>query len=115
MEDPHDEPLDCRTCGVCCREGSDGRILVPAEDIVRWRRIGRDDIADSLVPGHFSEMAFPSRPDGSCVYLGAPSGEHDCSIYPIRGTTCREFEAGSRQCLEFRRRAGKPAPRGAKP
>lgn len=99
--------LDCRTCGACCREASDGRVLVPAADIVRWRRTGRADIADTLVEGHFSEMAFPSTPAGACVYLGAPSGEHDCSIYEVRGTTCREFEAGSRQCLEFRRTHGK--------
>src|SRR5262245_51624154 len=98
--------LDCRSCGACCREGSDGRILVPAEDIVRWRRIGRSDIADSLVPGHFGEMAFPSRPDGSCVHLGMADRPHDCSIYEIRGTTCRDFEPGSRQCLEYRRKAG---------
>ncbi|MFO0757467.1 MAG: YkgJ family cysteine cluster protein [Byssovorax sp.] len=98
--------LDCLTCGACCREGSDGRILVPVEDIVRWRRTGRNDIADSLVEGHFSEMAFPSRPDGSCVYLGAEAGPHACSIYPIRGTTCREFEAGSAQCHSYRRARG---------
>lgn len=24
-------------------------------------------------------------------------------IYEVRGTTCREFEVGSPQCLEFRR------------
>lgn len=98
--------FDCRACGVCCREGSDGRILVPAEDIVRFRREGREDIADSLVEGHFSEMAFPTRPDGACVYQGAPTGRNDCAIYPIRGTTCRQLEPGSRQCLEFRRYAG---------
>lgn len=98
--------LDCRACGACCRQASDGRILVPVADILRFRRTGRADIADALVPGHFSEMAFPSTPGGACVYLGAPSGPNDCSIYPIRGTTCREFEAGSRQCLSYRREAG---------
>ena len=97
---------DCRACGACCREGSDGRILVPAADIVRWRRAGRADVADALVPGHFGEMAFPSRADGSCLHLGTPENPNDCSIYAIRGTTCREFEAGSWQCLEFRRAAG---------
>ena len=24
--------LDCLTCGACCRQGSDGRILVPEAD-----------------------------------------------------------------------------------
>ena len=28
------EELDCLACGVCCRQASDGRILVPAEDLV---------------------------------------------------------------------------------
>jgi Fe-S-cluster containining protein len=98
--------FDCRACGVCCREASDGRILVPAEDITRFRREGRHDIANSLVEGHFGEMAFPCRADGACVYLGSPTGANDCSIYPIRGTTCRDFEAGSQQCREFRRYAG---------
>lgn len=98
--------LDCLACGVCCRQASDGRILVPAEDIVRWKRMGRDDLVDGLVEGHFGEMAFPCRPDGSCQHLGVPGQPHACSIYPIRGTTCRDFEAGSWQCLEFRREAG---------
>jgi Fe-S-cluster containining protein len=100
------QPLDCRSCGVCCRQASDGRILVPAADIVRWRRRGRDDLADALVPGHFSELGFPNKPDGSCIHLGAPGHSNDCSIYPDRPSTCREFEPGSWQCLEFRREAG---------
>ena len=29
-----------------------------------------------------------------------------CSIYEVRGTTCREFEKGSWQCREFRRDMG---------
>ena len=98
--------LDCLECGACCRQGSDGRILVPEADLVRWRRIGRADLADACVEGHFGEMAFPSRPDGACVHLGSPAGVHACSIYEIRGTTCRDFEKGSPQCHEFRRDAG---------
>jgi Fe-S-cluster containining protein len=105
MADPGAE-LDCLACGACCRQGSDGRILVPAEDLVRWRRQGLHHLADTLVEGHFSEMAFPSRDDGSCVHLGVTGQPNACSIYADRGTTCREFEKGSRQCLEFRREAG---------
>jgi Fe-S-cluster containining protein len=98
--------LDCLSCGACCRTGHDGRILVPAEDLVRWRRIGREDLCGALQPGHFGEQAFATRSDGACVHLGTPESENACSIYEVRGTTCREFERGSRQCLEFRRDFG---------
>ena len=68
------EELDCLTCGACCRTGSDGRILVPAEDLVRWRRIGRSELAEQVQPGHFGELAFATRPDGACVHLGTERG-----------------------------------------
>ena len=100
------DELDCLSCGACCRTGHDGRILVPAEDILRWRRSGREDLVAQLQPGHFGEMAFATRADGSCVHLGTPTSRHACSIYEDRGTTCRDFERGSPQCLEFRRDAG---------
>lgn len=105
------EELDCLACGVCCRQGSDGRILVPVEDIVRWKRTGRLDLVERLVPGHFGEMAFESTDEGACVHLGTPSSPHACQIYEERGTTCREFERGSWQCHEFRRDAGLEPPR----
>jgi Fe-S-cluster containining protein len=98
--------LDCLTCGACCRTGHDGRILVPAEDIVRWRRIGREDLIAQLQPGHFGERAFATHADGACVHLGTDENVNACAIYEDRGTTCREFERGSAQCLEFRRDVG---------
>lgn len=100
------EELDCLTCGACCWTGTDGRILIPAEDLTRWRKIGRPDIADAIQPGHFGMAAFATREDGSCIHLGTDESPNACRIYEIRGTTCREFERGSRQCLEFRREAG---------
>ena len=101
------DELDCLTCGACCRTGSDGRILIPPEDLVRWTRMGRDDLTQAVQPGHFGMVGFATREDGSCVHLGTEASPHACRIYEIRGTTCREFEKGSRQCLEFRRDAGK--------
>ena len=105
MSSRNDE-LDCLTCGACCRQASDGRILVPEQDIVRWRRTGRDDLVAQLVPGHFGEMAFAYTDAGACVHLGTPACANACSIYEERGTTCHDFERGSWQCLEFRRDAG---------
>lgn len=98
-----DEPLDCLSCGACCRTATDGRILIPAEDLLRWHRIGRGDIARQIQPGHFGLEAFANRPDGNCVHLGTQVELYGCAIYADRGTTCRDFERGSPQCLEFRR------------
>ncbi len=105
------DELDCLTCGVCCRTGKDGTILIPDEDLLRWRRIGRPDLAEAVQPGHFGLVAFATDEDGACVHLGTELSPHACQIYAIRGTTCREFERGSKQCLEFRREYGvDPAP-----
>ena len=98
--------FDCLTCGACCRTGHDGRILVPAEDLARWRRLGREDLVRKTQPGHFGEVAFATRADGSCVHLGTADSDNACTIYEVRGTTCREFERGCAQCREFRRRFG---------
>jgi Fe-S-cluster containining protein len=43
--------LDCRACGACCRQIPDGTALVSEDDLVRWKRDGRKDILDKLVPG----------------------------------------------------------------
>jgi Fe-S-cluster containining protein len=80
--------------------------LVTADDIARWRKTGLDHVANALQPGHFGEMAFETRPSGACIHLGTPDDPNRCAIYPDRGTVCREFQAGTRQCLEFRRRYG---------
>lgn len=101
-----DDTLDCLQCGACCRTGADGRILIPEEDLLRWRRAGRHDIADAVQPGHFGLVAFATTDAGACVHLGTSASPHACQIYEDRGTTCRDFERGSPQCHEFRRDAG---------
>lgn len=106
-----EEALDCLTCGACCRQGSDGRILVPEQDILRWKRQDRTDLVRQLQPGHFGEQAFATTPEGACVHLGTDECGNACQIYEDRGTTCREFERGCAQCHEFRRDAGlEPSP-----
>jgi Fe-S-cluster containining protein len=102
--------LDCLACGACCRHAHDGRVLVSAEDIVRWKREGRDDIVAGLVPGHFSQEGFPSTPDGTCLHLGVPGQPNACSIYETRGECCHALVPGSSQCLSFRRSGGVDPP-----
>jgi len=100
------EQLDCLACGACCRTGTDGKILIPADDLVRWHEMGRSDIAEAIQPGHFGMVAFATQDDGACVHLGTDESPNACRIHEIRGTTCRDFEKGSAQCLEFRKAAG---------
>jgi Fe-S-cluster containining protein len=107
MPEKATEPaLDCRACGACCRYAEDGRVPVSAEDLVRWRRSGRSDLADAVVDGHFGERGMPARSDGACRYLGVVGAPNDCAIYPDRPRTCAKFAVGSRQCLEARRLFG---------
>ena len=51
-------------------------------------------------------VAFATTGDGACVHLGTDASDNACRIYADRGTTCRDFEIGCRQCLEFRRDHG---------
>jgi uncharacterized protein len=98
--------LDCRACGACCRDVADGTALVSEADLVRWRREGRRDILDALVPGHFGQQGLATHPNGTCVHLGTPGHPNDCSIYETRGWACHALEPGSQQCLMYRRLAG---------
>ena len=100
------DELDCLTCGACCRDVGDGTALVSEDDLVRWKREGRKDILDGLVPGHFSQLGLPTHESGTCIHLGLPGQPNHCSIYETRGWSCRAFTPGSSQCLTYRRLAG---------
>ena len=54
--------LDCLTCGACCRSGHDGRILIPPEDLVRWRATGRSDVA-AAIQGDVVRVSGKKRDD----------------------------------------------------
>jgi Fe-S-cluster containining protein len=106
---PHEElradegPFECRSCGVCCHDASDGHVLVSAEDLVRWKREARTDILERLVPGHFSQLGFAARPSGQCIHQGTAENANDCSIYATRAEPCRAVQAGSQECRMHRR------------
>lgn len=101
----NDTEFDCVTCGACCYQRP-GTILVSSDDLVRWKRAARVDILEQLEDGHFGQMAFKMGSHGACVHHGIPEAPHACQIYADRSDTCRDFSAGSRQCLEFRRDKG---------
>jgi len=93
-------PVDCRTCGACCREAYHS-VTVSVRDPVVWQ-----EPALIVRNGHRFEIrregprcaALAVQPDGASPY--------SCTIYEHRPKPCREFAANGRHCLDARRRVG---------
>lgn len=91
-------PLDCQTCGACCREAYHS-VSVSVRDPVVWKH-------PALVVRHGPHFEI-LREGERCAALKPGVGEEprwSCRIYDDRPRTCRDFTAGSRNCLEARRR-----------
>lgn len=97
---------DCCKCGACCLAGFD--VLLGEEDVDRFE----------AAPGLLRLTVLHQRPgwpmrfmakgeDGArCAALEGELGEVRCTIYDDRPGLCREFEAGSDDCVEARQRFG---------
>jgi Putative zinc- or iron-chelating domain len=98
-------PVDCQTCGACCREAYHS-VTISVRDPVVWKE------PDLIVrQGH----RFEIRREGTrCAALqvdskigsGPATPGYSCSIYDNRPRPCRDFAAGGRHCVEARRRVG---------
>ncbi|MDB2681893.1 YkgJ family cysteine cluster protein [Opitutales bacterium] len=91
---------DCTTCGACCRSFP---IFANEADAVREPAIRNEA---RLLPQHLQTddkvyQLFPLPFQTRCPYLKA---DELCRIYATRPNVCRRFEAGSKQCIEARRR-----------
>jgi hypothetical protein len=90
-------PVDCLTCGACCREAYHS-VSVSLRDPVVWKQPGL-----IVREGHrFSVLRSGDR----CAALEQEGARYHCRIYEDRPRTCREFEQGGRHCLVARRRVG---------
>jgi hypothetical protein len=99
-------PVDCATCGACCREAYHS-VTVSVRDPVVWKQ-------PDLIERHGHR--FEIRREGErCAALvdrrnDAGRGQGDriftCSIYDDRPQACRDFASGGRHCLDARRRVG---------
>jgi len=100
------EPIpDCVKCGACCSFALvvPLRSDEPADAADHWE-IFADDTPDEPVIG---KMLPRNMGTGSCENLNGKIGEEvGCAIYDKRLKACREFEAGSDRCHEYRRMYG---------
>ena len=102
-------PVDCLTCGACCREAYHS-VSVSVRDPVVWKQPGlvvRDGHRWSLLRAAERCAALEDGDPGASAGGGRPVvGRYHCRIYEDRPRTCREFERAGRHCLVARRRVG---------
>ncbi len=95
---------ECTTCGICCFLP----LIVPVSRAESERLTSYCEV---LLDGSEDEIAvdrmLSRAEDGRCRNLEGTLGENiGCSIYEDRPQVCRDFEAGSDRCHEYRRMFG---------
>lgn len=93
---------DCLTCGVCC----DLALCVPVspEDTTSPENFWEITAGESFPEVVIEKFLRFKKKSGVCASLKGKIRESvACEIYENRPATCREFEAGSDRCHEFRR------------
>src|SRR5262245_9130967 len=102
---------DCLLCGACCASPFDGEgyIQVEPEDRDRLRSLALPVI--EMEASGERLLLLSTRLDGQgkrvCRALEGKVGRRvACSVYEDRPHLCREFEAGTPECLAARRAIG---------
>jgi uncharacterized protein len=89
--------LDCLACGACC---CDSKVLLVPDDLVRWRRAGRPELARAPHTKRIGDsIVMPMSAAGPCKHL---QSDKKCDIYALRPFNCSAFPAGSEPCLGTR-------------
>jgi hypothetical protein len=96
---------DCVKCGACCVFP----LIVPvsATDHTSSEAYWDLTLDDSSASPVIDRVLRRNSDDGRCNQLrGAVGGDISCAIYEDRPQNCRNFEAGSDLCHEYRRMYG---------
>lgn len=108
----HEPPVDCATCGACCREAFDS---VPVDDPDQAVQTHHPELV-VLHDDGWRDLRRDPTPSGTrCGALtgdGSPTAPFRCRIYPHRPTACRDLDENSANCLFARQRVGLSAVAG---
>jgi Fe-S-cluster containining protein len=89
--------FDCVKCAACCR---DNKVVLDEQDLARFRDGGRVDLLKrTSKKGIIRLLPLVRTKDKSCIHLGK---DLLCTIYEVRPNMCREFPAGTEQCMTSR-------------
>lgn len=91
-------PFDCDRCGACCAYSDSWPVFIGDGDGA--------DIPDELID--FDRGRMLCHGNRCAALAGTPGIETHCSVYSMRPLVCREFQAGSDDCMMVRRRYDLP-------
>lgn len=99
--------FDCTACGACCY---DNKVVLDEEDVARFRAGGRADLLKRTTKkGVLRLLPLVRSKEKPCVHLQ----RNMCTVYEVRPNMCRDFPAGTEQCLTSREDLyGTPFPAG---
>lgn len=105
-----EKSYDCCKCGACCIVGLDVLLTLGESSYFETRA----DLVQLTVlyQGRFHPAPRFMRQveGGRCAALEGELRNCRCTIYGERPSLCREFEAGSEDCLAARQKLGFDAP-----
>jgi Fe-S-cluster containining protein len=91
--------IDCISCGACCAYSEFWPAFIGDGDAA--------GIPDELIDSGRGRMLCHG--DRCSALVGALGRRVQCSVYANRPLVCREFQAGSDECIMVRRSFGLPA------
>ena len=90
--------FDCLACGACCAYSETWPAFIGDGDGL--------GIPDELID--FVNERMQCYGDRCAALAGEIGSRAQCSVYEHRPLVCREFQAGSEDCIMVRRRFGLP-------
>jgi uncharacterized protein len=96
----------CIECGACC--ASLRVSFYWAETDAHPGGSVPQQLTTRIGPYHVAMRGTESKPVRCVALTGEVGRAVSCSIYPMRSSTCREFEAGTERCNRARQGLGLP-------
>jgi Fe-S-cluster containining protein len=93
---------ECTSCGACCAYSESWPVFIGDRDA--------EGIPEELIDLERERMQCYA--DRCAALVGTIGHQAKCSVYAMRPLVCREFEAGSADCLMVRRSFELPVRQG---
>ena len=96
--------FDCQSCGACC---ANFRVsFYWSETTLHPEGTVPRHMVTPISPHHVAMNGTLQSPVQCVALCGEVGRSVGCGIYPLRSSTCREFETGTEACLRARALSG---------